>query len=228
MVRIPLAVDPEPNQTGHSESECALRAIVAQRRFVFHLTTIERLLAIAEREIILPRAKLQNLTGGDYADWTLIRRREDFVLPSGLKLNQAVPFYLTPRQPMFFRLLRLHVVRQSDVVAIGVDMIAHGDKLPHWLFDSNPVYEASQCLGDWQNRHELDWDALAAWPWQSSSENVPGRVPPTWKRQAEVVVEHQVNLGLCEMLLVEDQRSVAALPSDLREKTQPIAKLFDR
>jgi hypothetical protein len=204
-----------------------LAELIAERRYIFHVTTINRLLDIIEQKKITPRSHFEIPSSTDYADQTLITLRQQGRLPSGLSINDAIPFYLNPRQPMFARLVRRGTLASKNLVALTVDMSIYQHEFEHWLYNTNPIYETSVCLGSWGCRNSLDWSILESWDWKYRQSSVHEfLLPRTWKRQAELLIEGQIKINNISKLFFHDPHFYGKLPSDLLRKAITIDGLF--
>lgn len=184
-------------------SRIRLRKLVSARRYVYHLLSVDALSkVIGSGGVLKPRSM-----GVDnpLANRELVRQRTMCVLDEGCMLHETIPFYLSPRQPMFCRLVRMGVLRSSDIVALGFDFekLRQNVGAPYWFFDSNPVYEGTRRLMSWENRHSLDWAILCAWRWNNDKESRDSKLAKSAIRQAEIDVKGCVPLTAADHMVVD-------------------------
>lgn len=171
----------------------AFQGLVSSRRYIYHICTSVRFEKICQCREIRSRNSLGPIDD-DYALDSLVRLRAGIRLPDGRFLNDTIPFYFTPRQPMFSRLIREEKARPEEIIAIGFDFENLKSKYRHWLFSTNPAYEGATYLGDWSQRASLHWDVLEKWHWNSDAAPKEEKIRESWKRQAEIVLEAPVSL----------------------------------
>lgn len=195
--------------SGDSASSENLRRLINKKRYGFHITTRRNAENILQKGALSTRRGLSGNLGEyqDVANNDLIVKRASFLLPGGPSLDYTVPFYLTPRQPMFSRIVRLGHLQSSDVVALIVDLDKYAKSRRHWLFDTNPVYGGAQYLGGWKNKLLLDWTSLENWNWTEDADS--GDRPRTWKRQAEVCVLGSIEVTQISGIVVGHAETLA-------------------
>lgn len=187
--------------------EDQVAALVGCRRFAFHLTSAAAYERIITEGCLLPRGAIRPSSITSHADPSLVERRGAIRLPSGRSLHEAVPFYLSPRQPMFGRIVRTGALQRGDIVAIMVPASRIVGSINH-LYDSNPAYDRTRHIGTWDDRDALDWRALARWSWLPRLGD-ERRSPLTWQRQAELLVEDSVAVTATDRVIVDPASAIA-------------------
>ncbi len=189
-------------------------SIVGRQRYVYHILTDTVMSRITDGGgLILPRNKG---TSNEYSNPELVSRRSDMVLSDGLRLHDAVPFYLSPRQPMFCRLVREGFCTSRNIIAVGYDFESLIETLSarYVLFTTNPVYDGCRQLSSWKDREELDWRCLRDWRWNDDADSKDTKLRKSANRQAEVDIFCSVPLALADHVVVD--ASFGILPEALR------------
>ncbi|MFZ4440090.1 MAG: DarT ssDNA thymidine ADP-ribosyltransferase family protein [Syntrophales bacterium] len=176
-----------------AEAQKAFEELVGQRRFVYHIMTKDRYRNAVLCGHLASRNALGNVRN-DYAIKNLVAIRSGIQIDDDTGILDTVPFYLTPRQPMFCRLVREGRVKAEDLMALGFDFDALHERYKHWLFTSNPAYEGSRLLGRWDAKGELGWEMLLRWWWNSDSDVQEEKLRCSFLRQAELLVKSPVDL----------------------------------
>lgn len=189
----------------------SFQALVSARRYVYHILHVPCWQSVRKQGQLVSRNALGPIKD-DYAMPELIVARSSMSVTDGIQVNDMVPFYLTPRQPMFCRLIREKVVEPMRLVAIGFDFERLFRHYPHWLFTSNPAYPGSRLLGNWEARHELAWDVLERWWWNCDDDPKEEKLRLSFLRQAELLVRGPVMLTDVGHVIVD---STTALESEL-------------
>ena len=159
---------------------------------VFHLTTVTAWRRICNDGKIRPRSSLQ--LQEDNADSDLIAARHRVLLPTGAPLDEAVPFYLHPVQPMFVRLVAQGRLTLGDLAIIEV--VPDGDHLisdEAFVYSTNPAYDDAQFLGGWTAASSRLVEDIIS-PWYLVSE-VGARHRAMLHRQAELLVPCEVPIS---------------------------------
>ena len=172
------------------------RTLVRKRRFVYHILSGDILESVLQNGKKLQPRRLGYVNG--YANPSLVKNRGAFIIDRGLSLNDAVPFYLSPRQPMFCRLVREKRLSSFDIVALGYDFDQIRATLnPQYaLFSTNPVYDGCLRLADWDARDQLDWNRLCAWRWNNDTDPKVTKRAKSAIRQAELDIFSSIPLQL--------------------------------
>lgn len=175
---------------------------LASKRYAFHITSIKNLLSIIESGYLFPRDIISEYIKNDLADNVLIQKRRIVSLPNGKPITSAVPFYFNPRQPMFNRLLKENKIKSSELCAICININVL-KQFENYLYNANPVYDNSKCIGGIDNVIELDWEILTSWSWNSS--NLPDNelIAISQKRQAEVLIYSKIPVYLIDFVITD-------------------------
>lgn len=178
------------------------RLLVRQRKFVYHIVTLDVLRLILEDGIIKPRAAG---VCNNYANAELIEKRSHIVLPGEQRLCDAVPFYLSPRQPMFCRLVRERRLTSADIFALGFnfDTLITQTEAQYILMTTNPAYSGARCLRSWEERFCLEWETLCRWRWNCDNETKRVKRLKSAARQAEVDVFSAIPFSLLDHIVVD-------------------------
>lgn len=162
------------------------REMILEKRYVYHIVSGDVLRRIVfSGGVIFPRGKGYS---NPLANADLVDRRCRFIVAGHFKLKDAVPFYLSPRQPMFCKLVREGKLKSDEIVALGFDFLELIKELrfDYALYTTNPVYPGAELLGGWCDRSMLNWNRLAAWRWNSDGEEKPVKIAKSATRQAEI------------------------------------------
>lgn len=207
------------------DAQACYQELLARRRYVYHLLTVERWKAvISGRSALRSRNQLGSLAA-NYALPLLVTLRGQVRLRPSLTANDAVPFYLTPRTPMFCRMVREGRMRPGDVLAIGFDLELRQNHYEHWLFNSNPAYAGSVLLGSWRERGRLDWEVLEAWDWLREGMEATEQTRWAFCRQAEVLIAPPVEIADADHIVV-DSNSILCASTTLGLKVIEIPGVF--
>lgn len=170
------------------------REMILEKRYVYHIVSGDVLRRIVcSGGVIYPRGKGYS---NPLANADLVDRRCRFIVAGRFNLNDAVPFYLSPRQPMFCKLVRERKLKSEEIVALGFDFLELIEELQfdYALYTTNPVYPEAELLGGWCNRYTLNWNRLAAWRWNSDGEEKSVKIAKSAVRQAEVDIAGPIPL----------------------------------
>jgi len=174
-----------------------MNEIVSQRRYCFHITTLDSYSQIIQTGYLMSRNNLSKKKHDDYSDSDLIQKRSLFNLPNGMKLQDYIPFYLNPKQPMFSRLIDKSIVKKNDIVVLVLDMSKYHNQFSNYLYNTNPVYDNSFLLGDWNSRFNLDWQYIDSFTYTRDFTHKH----TTWKRQAEVCIESPISIEYFDVII---------------------------
>jgi hypothetical protein len=186
-----------------SSAHVLYRQLVAKHRYIYHVVTVERWRAILLGERALRSRNELGSRAENYALPALVALRGKVPLGPSFSANDAVPFYLTPRTPMFCRMVREGRVRREEVIAIGFDFEQLHNKYEHWLFSSNPAYVGSALLGTWRECERVDWAILEAWDWSREGIEEHEQLRWTFSRQAELLVMPPVAIADADHIIVD-------------------------
>ena len=181
------------------------RVLVSSRRFAYHILTRERFATIAEGDRALRSRNELGTAALNYALPKLVQLRDEIHPKAGVIPNEGVPFYFTPRSPMFCRLVSSMQLGAEDIVAIGVDVERCKLRHQNWLFSSNPVHPDAQYLGSCDERELLAWDVLERWDWRTGIEEQDMR--SAFSRQAELLLSPPVMFDEVDHLVVDNGRT---------------------
>ena len=208
------------------ETQTLFAALIGERRFIYHIMTQEKFAAaVAEGELVA-RSRLNRLRN-DYAMGDLIQLRARIWLDAATMVPDTVPFYLTPRQPMFCRLVREGRVRADELVALGFDFDELHPRYDHWLFTSNPAYDGATKLGTWEAKGWLPWDVLMRWWWNSDDEPKEDKLRQSFLRQAELLVRGPVSLADLDHVVVHSSAAARSISALDQKRVVQIAGVFD-
>jgi len=213
------------SEASKPSAEVRYQQLVAQRRYIYHVLSVERWNAVLSGQRALRSRNELGALAENYALPVLVTLRGKVLLRPFFSANDAVPFYLTPRTPMFCRMIREGRMRREDVVAIGFDFELCQDKYEHWLFNSNPAYEGCELVGPWHERWRLDWGVLEAWDWVRDGLGIADQARWTFCRQAEALVVPPVSIADADHLVV-DANSVISRSHNVGLKLIEIPGVF--